>query len=539
MGIRAALAMLSLAMAFALTACVSNPLSTAASMRVEVEVYKGPLSKSIPVQWGELEGLVEEAEELLGTYADSMRISGYECKLCMQSSANEEACGPAALEQHILKNICDDIKDIVKELGNVQKCIESVDPQALNHRERHGMAGSVDCDGRQRESAPVEKIVAQIGDITAKVKAHANDIAKELENVQKRIEGVAPQALNQYKAHGAAEGSDCRCSHGECVSIEEITAQIGNIAARLKAQAFYWAETHTATAPQNRELRTSMAAFANLASELASQMETRADALQWQFMNRGEAIQAKHLPLSIYLRNAEPTDFLNLYTWNRAAAPALVEDMILHPDHAFSSGETADRVRVIERLFADYNWAKINTVYGSGEGDFSMALVKDELGNWNLKSFKSDPSDLLQSYVDLALLPVKGLAKAPASGLPVNLPDPVSGPTQGQAGSNAGQFVMSNKDLFREKASEKLKALLKEHSKSDQGKPEVKSHASNGVVPGSPENAEERSQDEAKKKAEQQKAQVSTRIRTILRNHLEVISTLQESRTRQTGQAAN
>ena len=36
-------------------------LSNAASMRVEVEVYKGPLSKTLAVQWGELEGLVDTA----------------------------------------------------------------------------------------------------------------------------------------------------------------------------------------------------------------------------------------------------------------------------------------------------------------------------------------------------------------------------------------------------------------------------------------------------------------------------------------------
>ena len=78
----------------------------------------------------------------------------------------------------------------------------------------------------------------------------------------------------------------------------------------------------------------------------------------------------------------EPTDFLNLYTWNRAAAWALLEEMVWHhPLNAFSSNETADRVRVIERLFADHNWGKVNTVYGSGQGEFTMALVKDDVGN--------------------------------------------------------------------------------------------------------------------------------------------------------------
>ena len=189
--------------------------------------------------------------------------------------------------------------------------------------------------------------------------------------------------------------------------------EISSFAAKLKAKAFFWAETHTGLAPQNRWVRVAMAVFSNLASELSHQLESRADAFQLQ---TGLKIKATELPLSRYLRNAEPTDFLNLYTWNRAAAFALWEDMLLRPNVAFSSEETADRVRVIERLFADHNWGKVNTVYGSGQGKFAMALVKDELGNWNLKSFESDPSDLVEAYTGLVLAAIDKAGDALTSG---------------------------------------------------------------------------------------------------------------------------
>ena len=42
---------------------------SSASMRVDVHVYKGPLSKTIPVQVGEFKGLIFEAARMLNTYS--------------------------------------------------------------------------------------------------------------------------------------------------------------------------------------------------------------------------------------------------------------------------------------------------------------------------------------------------------------------------------------------------------------------------------------------------------------------------------------
>ncbi|MCY4612208.1 MAG: hypothetical protein OXB94_01095 [Nitrospira sp.] len=229
--------------------------------------------------------------------------------------------------------------------------------------------------------------------------------SRELERAANEIGQLSDFLFKQVPGCQKLEGTSCE-------QRKRIMERVGRVAVKLKAKALYWAETHVGVAPCCREVRIAIAAFANLASEYSNQLESLADGLQWQLGEEGQGTDAKQLPLSLYLRNAKTTDFLNLYTWNRAAAPATWEEILLHPFNAFTSNETADRVRVIERLFANHNWEKINTVYGSGQGDFSMALIKDEIGNWNLKSFDSDPTELLKAYTKFALTTIssKGIS---------------------------------------------------------------------------------------------------------------------------------
>ena len=56
-----------------LCGCANTPLSTAASMRVEVEVYKGPLAKEPEIQWADLVGLLAEAESGLAVVGQAAR----------------------------------------------------------------------------------------------------------------------------------------------------------------------------------------------------------------------------------------------------------------------------------------------------------------------------------------------------------------------------------------------------------------------------------------------------------------------------------
>jgi hypothetical protein len=189
---------------------------------------------------------------------------------------------------------------------------------------------------------------------------------------------------------------------------KRLVEKAAEVAMQLKTKAFYWAGSHTSSAPGKRTVRASVVNFANLASEYSNQLGARADSLLKQ-MNGHDR---KELPLSVHLRDAESTDFGNLYVWNRAVALPLFEDVLYHPSRAFTSQETRDRVRAFERLFGDFNWSHINTVYASGQGTTRMALIKDDIGNWNLKSFASDPSEILQAYTDLTKAALKAAADA-------------------------------------------------------------------------------------------------------------------------------
>ena len=228
-----------------------------------------------------------------------------------------------------------------------------------------------------------------------------------------------------------------------------ILIKASNVATQLKAKAFLTAESQASFAfgnlfaPGDRRSRIAMTNFANWAAEYGNQIGARADTLLKQM----QVVPAdrRELPLSVYLRDTEPTDFMNLMVWNRAAAPAIWEEMLLNPIHSLTSEETTDRVRVIETLFADHNWSRINTVYASGQGETSIALIKDDIGNWNLKSFDTDPTELLNAYKGLTLAAVKvatDAVKAAATGGQSAALSSILGTasklTQGQIGGGAG-----------------------------------------------------------------------------------------------------
>ncbi len=127
-------------------------------------------------------------------------------------------------------------------------------------------------------------------------------------------------------------------------------------------------------------------------SESANQLNARADALLKQLSPNG--LDRRELSPGVALRETEPTDFLHLYEWLNA------EDYF----GIFAGiGPAEQRVKAIDRLFADHYWSKINTVYASGRGKIAMAFIKDDVGNWNLKSFDNDPEELLKAYTSFSI----------------------------------------------------------------------------------------------------------------------------------------
>ena len=445
-----------------------NPLSrlsTAASMRVEVEVYKGPLSKNVSVQWGELNGLVDEAADALTTFNDGIVTAastfGYvtDCTTCKVKVSID----PHYRSKKIAKKNEGKILPRTKRPEIDTRTVKKVGTASIHTNDlskkgktikwcasigvQENKQSLIGCHILSNMHDDIRVLLEELRDLHKIM--HCSSPVGPLKNTA--VDNFNKVSNQVYGCSGAVASTADHDILLVSVSPEQrkrIMQQVARVAMKLKAKAMYWAETQVGLAPCRREVRIAIATFANLASEYSNQLESLADGLQWQLGEEGKGINAKQLPLSVYLRNAETTDFLNLYTWNRAAAPAIWEEMLLHPSTAFSSEETADRVRVIERLMADYNWEKVNTVYGSGQGDFAMALIKDEIGNWNLKSFDSDPTELIEAYTKLA----RTVALTAISGVPL-LPTEIEGTT--------GFSNVLNMNALHKRVVEKLKTIEK------------------------------------------------------------------------------
>jgi hypothetical protein len=313
-------------------------------MRIEVEVYKGPLSKDPWTQYGELTGL---ARAMRHSFVNTLDLT----------------------EQYSLKRACTDTKH-TKERKNKDEWIPFVRDEPTN----------------------CLMLWELIDDLRY--------IAIESETLQKLLRQFDPNDIHNQIAGG---------NTSVIARIRLQLAQAAFIANWLKSKALFWQGAQVSVGPNDDFLRNAMINFASLAAEYSNQMGSRADTLLMQMND----VDRRELPLSVYLRDMKPTDFMNLYVWNRAALTGIAV-----PPHAglqkgwyVPDAEdrewTADRVRTLERLYADHYWSKVNTVYASGQGEVSMAFIKDEIGNWNLKSFDNDPTELLQAYSSVAKATLK------------------------------------------------------------------------------------------------------------------------------------
>ena len=128
------------------------------------------------------------------------------------------------------------------------------------------------------------------------------------------------------------------------------------------------------------------------------------------------SLESNLLPVSDYLRDARPSDFLYLYDWYEATEGD-------GPDSDAPTLNRMDRIRAAERLFADYYWEKTNEVHASGQGETRMAFIKDDIGNWDLKTFSNRPGKLLNAYTSVADAALEAAITAAGGGV-FSAPDP-------------------------------------------------------------------------------------------------------------------
>lgn len=353
-------------------------VSGAGAMRIDVEVYKGPLSKEPGLQWAELKGLLKETEHSLREYHEALCAIA-DTYLTTGSRAKADRDQEFAIG-------CPYTADAIgKSTWAAQRApIDWCRHPHLNTQEKELCFN-----------------LAQVHEATA-----------ELQRETEAMTAAANFELQSWP--------DDRNDKAKIQRANLILKRIAELSMRLKVKAVNRAFAlatfpPTADIAWSRAVRFASTAFANLASEYSNQLGSRADALAKQL----DGTDRKALAQSAYLRDSQATDFPNLYIWMRAGGPALVEDRILHPLHAFSSDETADRIRIVERLYADNFWSNVNTVYASGRGDVAMAFIKDDIGNWSLKNFDNQPGELLKAYRDSGralVVAAADLAKQAATG---------------------------------------------------------------------------------------------------------------------------
>lgn len=328
--------------AFCLAGCVNRAgISGAAMMRVEVEVYKGPIGQSHEIQIGELSALL--AETIKATNSWRFQAQTLEKRICDPVSGNGRDCA-------ILRQALGSAADVAVSICRIRPYrLPSYAPKDW------GEISSVNaCEGLL-DSTDISAN-AILADTALDAKPSLDEIRKKYEDFNRRVSVVASQ---------------------------------------MRLAAFRLTDSNVGYVPKNKEVRHAMATLNFLFGEMSNTIAARNLILQKLFANCSEPVPLKEcwdasskLPTSDYLRDVEPTRFMEAFDWFNADLD--------------SSGTGAmmrrNRTRTIQALTDDYYWEKVNEVYTSGQGDVSMAFIKDELGNWNLKSYTNDPSKLLSAY---------------------------------------------------------------------------------------------------------------------------------------------
>lgn len=337
---------------FAVTVSFAALLSgcSSSSMRVEVQVYKGPLSKEFSLQKGELLGVLEASHTHLSAYL-------------------KEVDG-------LIEKVCQDCTEA--DVYDKDKAVCRVSAKANAAR----IAG--------------QKLVNRLACVAGKLK-----------NCSQTTCASPDPATNKSE-----------CPDPDFNTLQPVLVEVAALSMAMKQAAIGAAYQLDVWSPQNDIVRIHLANAANLLAESSNQLSSRADALLKQLgTDDRQTTPAESLAQSVYLRDSAPTSFLNMYAWDSAMKPPLSEDA---DAHYFEREERTDRVRALEHHFADHYWSTINSVVASGAGKVGMALVKDDIGNWNLKNFETDPTEMIQAYKQVGIAALKAaqtLIEPAASGI--------------------------------------------------------------------------------------------------------------------------
>jgi hypothetical protein len=448
--------LLSASCASSLQGCAA--LSTGASLQVDVEVYKGPLSLSVPTQAGDALGTIASAKYAFRLYLS--RIVGQyprygadlydECSRYrdlqteLRTPDGTKVAGeptPKQLDagELALVDLCFDAVRVLDRLDRATPAFERV-VDARNQagtivtqtessiKELQASAGALPVadsalrildETRQKVNDPVAAIASN------------KDLAESLEEQATQLGSLEPSSQNAQMKQ-ILKGSE-QALRNSASDLRSATTEGGGTALAskdhqaviaattfLQDRAAFWSTAFMGAPLRRHADRERLVQFTHLSSYYANLLGTRIDLLVKQ--NGTNRTEAQLLSTSDYLRDESASDYLNLYNWYETSERTTIPGgrafgTKIQPSPDGLSDE--DRIRAARTLFAQRYWSKVNSVFASGQGETRMALVKDDIGNWNLKSFDNNPEELLAAYREATLAGLEAVKKIASSSQPV------------------------------------------------------------------------------------------------------------------------
>lgn len=398
------------------------------AMRIDVEVYKGPLAQTSDAQFASLIGYLEEAKRSL---VENMNFT-----LATVANAEFEKLGrpEAGCSRVYLKSV--NLEDFLgnkptgimdqeptAKVNAVPRETTCAPPTAVAEKENAGSTKSNSgvqlyfpfpskgnwkaptindpitwCDKLDPEGA-VDQLKFFDCTILRSVFSDSRDMLREIDKLlRSHVAEVHSQGwnINEWRT-------------------KSLLMEIVETSSEFRAKAFRWAVSTVGGQSSNCVTRVALINFVMTASEFGNQLQSRSDALFKQLSFR-EGRDARELALSTHLQDTQPTDFVHLYDWLQASDDGCPLDWVRrHALPGFPSTSVTNRVKVVDRLYGDHFWSKINTVHASGTGKVNMVFVKDGIGNWNLKNFENHPGELLDAYLNVGKQVLKAAATVAAA----------------------------------------------------------------------------------------------------------------------------
>lgn len=392
-------------------------IAGSASMQIDVEVYKGPLSKELDIQKSELIAKLYESEVAVEVLVGQTRIA-----MCSLACFDRRGGGKSHKRYPVEDS---DAEEDFYQYARPQ--FLAPDKKMFRHNEAKAFCAQRIYDVEIERPADEQHDVCPVLDV----------MDFDLRSIKGRFRLLGLGQITEVFADDPRDPeNDPDCvqigyEQYSCYAEGLLTSKIGalddsNVARKfflnaanygefLRSRAAFVATQQTAIAPNSKRARRAIANFAQFLADYGNQIGARADAILKQealfkhdndqtSLARKTLLARELLANTTYLRDSAPTGYLNLYKFNDASA-------------ADSLRGATDRIRLVEQLTADTYWTRINSVFAAGQGEATMAFVKDDIGNWDLKKFDNRPGQLVDAYKSAGLAVLQEVATAASGGV--------------------------------------------------------------------------------------------------------------------------